>query len=211
MRALASNFQGEEALRQRLLNGPPKFGNDDDRVDALGSQWARFYCEVVSSYPTPRGGTYQPGFYTVSAHVPLGHHVGATPDGRFARTPLADGGLSPVAGRDLKGPSAVLRSVAKIDQTLASNGSLLNLKFLPSFFQQGYALEWFTAFLRAFVDLRVCHVQFNVVSAETLRRAQKHPDQFRSLVVRVAGYSAYFVELDQEVQNEIIARTEHGG
>jgi pyruvate formate-lyase/glycerol dehydratase family glycyl radical enzyme len=211
MRALASNFQGKEALRQRLLNGPPKFGNDDDTVDGLGSQWARFYCEVISSYPTPRGGTYQPGFYTVSAHVPLGHHVGATPDGRFAHTPLADGGLSPVAGRDLKGPSAVLRSVAKIDQTLASNGSLLNLKFLPSFFRQGHAFEWFTAFLRAFVDLKVCHVQFNVVSAETLREAQKHPDQFRSLVVRVAGYSAYFIELDQEVQNEIVARTEHGG
>jgi formate C-acetyltransferase len=192
------------------LNGAPKYGNDDDAVDALGSKWARIFCEQVSKYTNPRGGRFQPGFYTVSAHVPLGRNVGATPDGRFAQTPLADGGLSPVAGRDVKGPTAVLRSVAKIDQKLASNGTLLNLKFLPSFFEQERALEWFTAFLRAFVDLRVTHVQFNVVSGETLRQAQKYPEQYRSLVVRVAGYSAYFVELAKEVQDEIIRRTEHG-
>jgi formate C-acetyltransferase len=210
MRALQCNFEGHETLRQRLLNCAPKYGNDDDYVDLLGAKWAKFYCDEVARYSTPRGGTYQPGFYTVSAHVPLGQNVGATPDGRFAYTPLADGGLSPVAGRDLKGPTAVLRSVAKIDQTLASNGSLLNLKFLPSFFAQEHALEWFAAFLRGFVDLKVAHVQFNVVSGETLRKAQKHPEQFRSLVVRVAGYSAYFVELDKQVQDEIIRRTEHG-
>jgi pyruvate formate-lyase/glycerol dehydratase family glycyl radical enzyme len=210
IQALACNFAGQEVLRQRLLNGAPKYGNDDDDVDLLGSQWARLYCEEVAKYSTPRGGTFQPGFYTVSAHVPLGHNVGATPDGRLGYTPLADGGLSPVAGRDVKGPTAVLRSVSKIDQKLASNGSLLNLKFLPSFFKQENALEWFAAFLRGFVDLNISHVQFNVVSAETLREAQTHPEEFRSLVVRVAGYSAYFVELDKEVQDEIIRRTEHG-
>ena len=211
MCALERNFSQDEVLRQCLLNQAPKYGNDDDYVDLLGSRWARFYCEEVSRYSTPRGGTFHPGFYTVSAHVPLGHNVGATPDGRLAYTPLADGGLSPVAGRDLKGPTAVLRSVSKIDQTLASNGSLLNLKFLPSFFEQENALDWFTAFLRGLVDLNVCHAQFNVVSAETLRQAQQHPEQFRSLVVRVAGYSAYFTELDKEVQDEIIRRTAHGG
>lgn len=211
MEALSRNFAGEEVLRQRLLTGAPKYGNDDHYVDELGSRWARFYCDEVARYSTPRGGTFQPGFYTVSAHVPLGHNVGATPDGRFAYTPLADGGLSPVAGRDLRGPTAVLRSVAKIDQELASNGALLNLKFLPSFFQQADAIEWFAAFLRGFVDLRICHVQFNVVSADTLRQAQRDPEQFRSLVVRVAGYSAYFVELNKEIQDEIIRRTEHGG
>jgi pyruvate formate-lyase/glycerol dehydratase family glycyl radical enzyme len=210
MCALQRNFAGDEVLRQSLLNHAPKYGNDDDYVDLLGSKWARFYCEEVARYSTPRGGTFHPGFYTVSAHVPLGHNVGATPDGRLAYTPLADGGLSPVAGRDLKGPTAVLRSVSKIDQKLASNGSLLNLKFLPSFFEQEHALEWFSAFLRGLVDLNISHTQFNVVSAETLRQAQQHPEEFRSLVVRVAGYSAYFVELDKEVQDEIIRRTEHG-
>jgi formate C-acetyltransferase len=210
MTALARNFAEDEVLRQLLLTGAPKYGNDDDYVDGLGSQWARFFCEEVAQYPTPRGGTFQPGFYTVSAHMPLGRNVGATPDGRFAHTPLADGGLSPVAGRDRKGPTAVLRSVAKIDQELVSNGALLNLKFLSSFFEKENALDWFTALLRGFVDLKICHVQFNVVSAETLREAQQHPEQFPGLVVRVAGYSAYFVELDKEVQDEIIRRTEHG-
>lgn len=211
MCALVRNYSKDEALRQSLLNHAPKYGNDDDYVDLLGAKWARFYCEEVARYPTPRGGTFQPGFYTVSAHVPLGHNVGATPDGRFAYTPLADGGLSPVAGRDLNGPTAVLRSVSKVDQKLASNGSLLNLKFLPSFFEQEHALDWFVAFLRGLVDLQISHTQFNVVSAETLRQAQRHPEEFRSLVVRVAGYSAYFVELDKEVQDELIRRTEHGG
>jgi pyruvate-formate lyase len=211
MDTLSRNFAGDEVLRQRLLTGAPKYGNDDAYVDEIGSRWARFYCEEVGRYSTPRGGTFQPGFYTVSAHVPLGHNVGATPDGRLAYTPLADGGLSPVAGRDLKGPTAVLRSVSRIDQELASNGVLLNLKFLPSFFRYSGSIGWFTAFLRGFVDLRIGHVQFNVVSAETLRRAQQNPEQFRSLVVRVAGYSAYFVELSKEIQDEIIQRTEHGG
>jgi pyruvate formate-lyase/glycerol dehydratase family glycyl radical enzyme len=211
MDTLSRNFAGDEVLRQRLLTGAPKYGNDDAYVDEIGSRWARFYCEEVGRYSTPRGGTFQPGFYTVSAHVPLGHNVGATPDGRLAYTPLADGGLSPVAGRDLKGPTAVLRSVSRIDQELASNGVLLNLKFLPSFFRYSGSIGWFTAFLRGFVDLRIGHVQFNVVSAETLRRAQENPEQFRSLVVRVAGYSAYFVELSKEIQDEIIQRTEHGG
>jgi pyruvate formate-lyase/glycerol dehydratase family glycyl radical enzyme len=211
MGALSRNFAGNDALRQRLLTAAPKYGNDDAYVDEIGRRWARFYCEEVGRYSTPRGGTFQPGFYTVSAHVPLGHDVGATPDGRLAYTPLADGGLSPVAGRDLKGPTAVLRSVSRIDQELASNGVLLNLKFLPSFFRHPDSIGWFKAFLRGFVDLRIGHVQFNVVSADTLRRAQQNPEQSRSLVVRVAGYSAYFVELSKEIQDEIIQRTGHGG
>ncbi len=211
MNALQKDFEDNEILRQRLLNNAPKYGNDDDAVDDLARQWARFFCDEVAKYPTPRGGTFHPGFYTVSAHVPLGKNVGATPDGRFAHAPLADGGMSPTAGRDIKGPTAVLRSVGKVDQTLVSNGALLNLKFLPSFFEQDNALDWFTAFLRAFVELGVCHMQFNVISGDTLRAAQAHPEEYRGLVVRVAGYSAYFVELAREVQDEIIRRTEHGG
>ena len=206
--ALRANFAGHEILRQRLLNCVPKYGNDDDRVDRFARQWANRYSELVGVYPTIRGGMFQPGFYTVSAHVPMGANVGATPDGRRAREPLADGGLSPSAGRDVKGPTAMLNSVGKADLSLASNGTLLNMKFLPSFFEGERALANFVSLLRGFCSLHIPHVQFNVVSAETLRDAQLNPAEYRSLVVRVAGYSAYFVELDRDLQDEIIRRTE---
>ena len=205
---LRSNYEGHETLRQRLFNRVPKYGNDDDRVDDLAGKWADRYSELVVQSPTVRGGIYQPGFYTVSAHVPMGANVGATPDGRRAGEPLADGGLSPMAGRDRKGPTAVLRSVNKINLELASNGTLLNMKFLPSFFEGEQALEKFVTLLQGFCKVRIPHVQFNVVSAETLRQAQAHPERYSYLVVRVAGYSAYFTELDRALQEEIIRRTE---
>ena len=206
--ALREDFAGREILRQRLINGIPKYGNDDDRVDGFARQWANHYSELVGQYPTIRGGTYLPGFYTVSAHVPMGANVGATPDGRRAGAPLADGGLSPSSGQDVKGPTAVLNSVGKADLSLAANGTLLNMKFLPAFFEGESALANFVSLLRGFSRLRIPHVQFNVVSAQTLREAQLNPAEFRSLVVRVAGYSAYFVELDRGLQDEIIRRTE---
>ena len=206
--ALRSDFGGAEVLRQRLINRVPKYGNDDDRVDRFAAAWGDRYCALVEQYQTIRGGVYQPGFYTVSAHVPMGAHVGATPDGRHAGAPLADGGLSPTAGRDRRGATAVLHSVSKLELRLASNGTLLNMKFLPSFFEGPEALSKFAQLLRGFCELHVPHVQFNVVSAGTLRQAQANPDEFRSLVVRVAGYSAYFIELDKELQDEIIRRTE---
>jgi formate C-acetyltransferase len=206
--ALRADFAGDEALRQRLVRRAPKYGNDDERVDVLAQRWGNRFSELVSQHPTIRGGTYQPGFYTVSAHVPMGAHVGALPDGRRAGAPLADGGLSPMTGRDRLGPTAVLRSVSKLDLALASNGTLLNMKFLPAFFQGSEALDKFVFFLRSFCSLRIPHVQFNVVSADTLRQAQARPEDYGSLVVRVAGYSAYFTELDRVLQDEIIARTE---
>jgi formate C-acetyltransferase len=206
--ALRGNYEGAKQLRHKLINRAPKFGNDDDRADLYAARWADRYSELVAGYSTVRGGVYQPGFYTVSAHVPMGAHVGATPDGRKAGEPLADGGLSPAAGRDRRGPTAVLRSVGKIDLELASNGALLNMKFLPSFFQGVEALDSFVRLLRGFSALKIPHVQFNVVLAETLRKAQARPEEFRGLVVRVAGYSAYFTELDRVLQDEIIARTE---
>ncbi len=206
--ALRTNYAGQEPLRQRLIQQVPKYGNDDDRVDRLAGKWADRYSELVAGYPTVRGGTYQPGFYTVSAHVPMGRDVGATPDGRHAGEPLADGGLSPSAGRDRRGPTAVLRSVGKINLKLASNGTLLNMKFLPSFFDGSHALEKFVTLLRGFCRLKIPHVQFNVVSAAMLRQAQANPEAYRHLVVRVAGYSAYFTELDKDLQDEIIRRTE---
>ncbi|MEA4907993.1 MAG: glycyl radical protein [Chloroflexi bacterium] len=205
---LHDNYAGAEVLRQRLINRIPKYGNDEDQVDRFAKKWADRYSELVAQYPTPRGGCYQPGFYTVSAHVPMGSHVGATPDGRLSGAPLADGGVSPTAGRDRRGATAVLHSVSKINLELATNGTLLNMKFLPSFFEGKHAYKKFAAFLRGFSALKIPHVQFNVVSADLLREAQTNPDQFRHLVVRVAGYSAYFVELDTDLQNEIIQRTE---
>ncbi len=208
--ALRNDFADQEVLRQRLINRVPKFGNDDERVDRYASQWGDRYCRLVEQYPTIRGGVYQPGFYTVSAHVPMGANVGATPDGRHAGTPLADGGLSPMTGRDRRGATAVLHSVGKLNLKLASNGTLLNMKFLPSFFDGREALTKFAALLRGFTRLHIPHVQFNVVDADTLRAAQDRPEEYRSLVVRVAGYSAYFTELDRELQDEIIRRTEFG-
>lgn len=204
---LRNDFDTAEPLRQSLIRRAPKYGNDDERVDALARRWGDRYCELVAQHPTIRGGAYQPGFYTVSAHVPMGANVGALPDGRHAGEPLADGGLSPMTGRDRLGPTAVLRSVSRLNLELASNGTLLNMKFLPSFFRTEDALAKFVLLLRGFCALRVPHVQFNVVSAETLRRAQARPEEFRNLVVRVAGYSAYFTELARTLQDEIIART----
>jgi formate C-acetyltransferase len=206
--ALKEDYAGNEVLRQRFINRVPKYGNDDDQVDSLAAKWGDRYSELVAQYPTIRGGLYQPGFYTVSAHVPMGGDVGATPDGRHAGTPLADGGLSPSAGRDKRGPTAALKSVSQLDLELASNGTLLNMKFLPAFFDGQRALEKFVTLLRGFCNLKIPHVQFNVVSAETLRDAQLKPQEYRHLVVRVAGYSAYFTELDRDLQDEIIRRTE---
>lgn len=208
--ALRNDYAGQEVLRQRLINRVPKYGNDDDRVDQYASRWADRYCELVEQYETIRGGAYQPGFYTVSAHVPMGANVGATPDGRRAGAPLADGGLSPTAGRDRRGATAVLHSVSKLNLQLASNGTLLNMKFLPAFFEGPDALRKFAQLLRGFSALHIPHVQFNVVDAATLRAAQADPDAHRSLVVRVAGYSAYFTELDKDLQDEIIRRSEFG-
>lgn len=147
--------------------------------------------------------------YTVSAHVPMGENVGASADGRLSQTPLADGGMSAVYGRDLKGPTAVFKSVSKIPCDCTTNGGLLNMKFLPEFFSTEQGIDKFANFLRTFVDLKIPHVQFNVVRKEDLLQAQKTPEQYHSLTVRVAGYTAYFVELATELQNEIIARTSY--
>ena len=182
-----------------------------DWVDALGVKWAEHFREALSQHRNYRGGPFHTGMYTVSAHVPMGEIVGASPDGRNACEPLADGGMSPVYGRDLAGPTAVLKSVSKLDRILTSNGGLLNMKFLPSFFETEDGIERFAAFLRTFVDLEIPHIQFNVVRREDLLEAKVHPEQHRSLTVRVAGYTAYFVELAGELQDEIIARTSYAG
>jgi formate C-acetyltransferase len=140
----------------------------------------------------------------------MGKNVGATPDGRKAGEPLADGGMSAVYGRDQSGPTALLRSVSRIDSMLGSNGTLLNMKFLPDFFKTGGDIRKFSSFLRTFVKLRINHVQFNVISREDLVAAKEKPEAYRGLTVRVAGYTAYFTELAGDLQDEIIARTSYG-
>ena len=188
----------------------PKFGNDLDDVDAFARDVAYTYTKPMESYKNPRGGQYQAGLYPVSANVPLGAQTGATPDGRLARTPIADG-VSPAAGRDLNGPTAAANSVAKLDHYIASNGTLFNMKFHPTALAGRNGLENFVSLVRGYFDQKGSHIQFNVVSRETLRDAQAHPEKYKSLVVRVAGYSALFTTLSRSLQDDIIARTEQGG
>lgn len=208
---LNANFATPEGkkIRARLINRFEKYGNDIDDVDNISAELLRHYCKEVEKYRNPRGGQFTPGSYTVSAHVPLGAVVGATPDGRFAGEQLADGGLSPMHGQDMQGPTAVLKSVSKLDNYLLSNGTLLNVKFTPATLEGDTGLQKLADFLRAFTQLKLQHIQFNVVNAETLREAQQRPQDFAGLVVRVAGYSAFFVELSKEIQDDIIRRTAH--
>jgi len=208
--ALRTNFEGNEQLRQYCINRIPKYGNDIAWVDELGADWVAYFAEKLRHYRNYRGGGFHMGLYTVSAHVPMGQNVGATPDGRLACTPLADGGMSPMYGRDKHGPTAVLNSVSRLHSNLATNGSLLNMKFLPSLFNNSTDREKFTSLLKSFVDLPINHVQFNVVTAEELVKAKADPESYRGLTIRVAGYTAYFTELAGDLQDEIIKRTTHG-
>lgn len=208
--ALSKNFEGHEVMRQQLLNKVPKYGNDIEWVDEIAHKWIRYFVDKVGNYTNARGGRCQVGLYTVSAHVPMGLNVGATPDGRKARMPLADGGMSAVYGRDKNGPTALLKSVSRIDSKLGSNGTLLNMKFLPEFFNSRSNIRKFSSFLKTLVKLRINHVQFNVLRKEDLLEAKKNPEAHRGLLVRVAGYTAYFTELAGDLQDEIIERTTYG-
>lgn len=197
-----------EDIRQRIL-AVPKFGNDIDEVDEFARDVAYTYTKPLETYHNPRGGMFQAGLYPVSANVPLGAQTGATPDGRLAGTPVADG-VSPSAGKDLHGPTAAANSVARLDHYIASNGTLFNQKFHPSALSGREGLEKFVALIRSYFDQKGSHMQFNVVSRETLLDAQKHPENYKHLVVRVAGYSALFTTLSRSLQDDIINRTEQG-
>jgi pyruvate formate-lyase/glycerol dehydratase family glycyl radical enzyme len=207
LHALQTNFQDAPMLRAELLNKVPKYGNDVKWVDELGAKWVNYFADGLKKYRNGRGGIYQMGLYTVSAHVPMGQNVGASADGRYAKDPLADGGVSAMYGRDTNGPTALLQSVAKLPFCKAPNGTLLNMKFLPQFFQTETGIEKFTGLLRAVCELGISHIQFNVLNEADLRAAQKEPEKYRGLTVRVAGYTAYFTELAHDLQDEIIART----
>jgi formate C-acetyltransferase len=200
-------YNNGEYVRQMLINKSPKFGNDIDEVDYLTKTAGLIYCKEVEKYKNPRGGIFQPGLYPASINVAMGAAVGATPDGRKAYTPLADG-VSPSAGMDRKGPTGAMNSVAKIDHFIASNGTLLNQKFHPSVLKGDKGLYNIISLIRGYFDKKGMHVQFNVVSKEILLEAQKNPEKYINLVVRVAGYSAQFVTLDKSVQDDIINRTE---
>ncbi len=210
LQALRDDWKGHEKLRQRVLRKVPKYGNDNRELDALGARWVNYFADRLTGFTNARGGVYHTGLYTVSAHVPMGMNVGASADGRFAGTPLADGGISAMYGRDEKGPTAVLQSVSRIPSMRASNGTLLNMKFLPEFFKSGDDLKKFSAFLKTFVKLKIHHIQFNVVRREDLLAAQKDPEAYKGLTIRVAGYTAYFTELARDLQDEIIARSAYG-
>lgn len=211
LHALQNNFEAVPLLRATLLNRAPKYGNDIDWVDELGAKWANYFADGLQKYRNRRGGIYQMGLYTVSAHVPMGQNVGASADGRYAKEPLADGGVSAMYGRDVSGPTALLQSVAKLPFEKAGNGTLLNMKFMPQFFQTETGIRKFTDLLRAVNRLGISHIQFNVLNEADLRAAQKEPEKYRGLTVRVAGYTAYFTELARDLQDEIIARRTYEG
>ena len=187
----------------------PKFGNDNREVDAFAREVAYTYTRPLQEYKNPRGGIFQAGLYPVSANVPLGGQTGATPDGRLSHTPVADG-VSPSAGKDVNGPTAAANSVSRLDHGIASNGTLFNQKFHPTALSGDRGLDNFIHLIRAFFDQKGSHVQFNVVDRETLLDAQKNPEQYKHLVVRVAGYSALFTTLSRSLQDDIIRRTEQG-
>lgn len=188
----------------------PKYGNDIHEVDMFAREVCNTYTKPFENFTNPRGGVYQAGLYPVSANVPLGYQTGATPDGRLAYTPIADG-VGPASGRDVLGPTATANSVARLDHGIASNGTLFNQKFHPSALSGMEGLEKFVAYLRGYFDQKGMHVQYNVVSKETLLDAQKHPENYKNLVVRVAGYSALFTTLSRSLQDDIINRTEQTG
>lgn len=210
---LAGSVSPEDKKRYdellELIEAIPKFGNDVDEVDAFARDVAYTYTRPLQNFKNPRGGTFQAGLYPVSANVPLGAQTGATPDGRLAGKPVADG-VSPSAGKDTHGPTAAANSVSRLDHYIASNGTLFNQKFHPSALAGRTGLENFVALIRSYFDQKGSHMQFNVVTRETLIDAQKHPENYKHLVVRVAGYSALFTTLSRSLQDDIINRTEQG-
>jgi formate C-acetyltransferase len=206
--ALNDNFAGDEQLRGTLLKDTPKYGNDDDYADQTLKHVFDMYFEAIDGRPNMKGGTYRVNLLPTTCHVYFGSVIGATPDGRSAGEPLSEG-ISPVQGADRQGPTAVLKSAAKIDH-LKTGGTLLNQKFTPMMLEDEESLVKLGHLVRSYFKMDGHHIQFNVVTAETLRKAQKEPGKYKDLIVRVAGYSDYFVDLSVELQNEIIQRTEQG-
>lgn len=208
-KSVTAEEQREFQQLLEMIEEVPKFGNDEEEVDQFARDAAYTYTRPLLKYKNPRGGIFQAGLYPVSANVPLGAQTGATPDGRLAGVPVADG-VSPSAGKDVSGPTAAANSVSMLDHGIASNGTLFNQKFHPSALSGDAGLDNFVNLIRTYFDRKGSHMQFNVVSRETLLDAQKHPENYKHLVVRVAGYSALFTTLSKSLQDDIIRRTEQG-
>jgi len=204
---LDDNFAGREKIRQILVNKTPKYGNDDDYADSIMTQVFDAYYDTVAGRPNTKGGEYQINLLPTTVHVYFGSVMGASPDGRKAGEPLSEG-ISPVQGADRNGPTAVIKSTGKMDH-IRTGGTLLNQKFTPQLLENQNGIERLTQFVRAYFNMDGHHIQFNVVDADTLRAAQKDPQKYRNLIVRVAGYSDYFCDLSENLQEEIIARTAH--
>ncbi|MGD2207434.1 MAG: pyruvate formate lyase family protein, partial [Anaerolineae bacterium] len=206
--ALDADFEGHEPLRQLLINRAPTYGNDDEAADRFTRLAAEIYCQEVEKHLNPRGGRYQPGLYSVTTHVALGLAVGATPDGRQAGAPLSQG-ISPVQGRDRRGPTAAMKSAARLNHALVSNGSAFNQKLNPAFLRSGKGPETLAGLLNGYFQLGGMQLQWDLVDNEMLRAAQQRPEDYCDLIVRVSGYSAHFTDLERVVQDDIIARMEH--
>jgi pyruvate formate-lyase/glycerol dehydratase family glycyl radical enzyme len=206
-KALESDFAGYEQVQHEMIYNTPKFGNDDDYADEQAVTVFEIYYDAINGRPNTRGGIHRINMLPTTSHVYFGSVIGATPDGRNAHLPLSEG-ISPFQGVDHNGPTSVIKSASKIDH-LRTGGTLLNQKFSPSFFEDEDSYDNLTALIRSYFSLDGHHIQFNVVNAETLKDAQKHPERYRDLIVRVAGYSDYFNDLGEDLQNEIIKRTEH--
>jgi len=207
LEAMATDFEDNEVLRQRLLNKTPRYGNDDDRADDLMQAGFEAFLEAIEGRANLRGGEYHVDMLPTTCHIYFGTVTGAMPDGRHAGQPLSEG-ISPVQGADREGPTAVLKSAAKMDQ-LETGGTLLNMKFSPAVLADETGIEKVGTLVRGYFAMDGHHIQLNVVTAETLREAQENPEQHRDLIVRVAGYSDYFCDISRALQDEIIARTEH--
>ena len=210
LKALANDFEGFGELRARFEADPLKYGNDLEPVDLLARDTGRSFCNAIQSRMTTRNGPYHGALFSVSMYIPQGEVLGATPDGRKAGVMLSDG-VSPTQNRDVNGPTAAMKSVARLDHALCYDGTLYNMKFTPDMFSTHARREKFIGLVDAYFKLGGLHVQFNVVSKDVLLDAKVHPEKHRDLIVRVAGYSAYFIELDPFVQDEIISRTEFSG
>ena len=207
IKALDADFKGYEQIQYELIYNTPKFGNDDDYADQQAVKVFEVYYDAINGRPNTRGGVHRINMLPTTSHVYFGSVTGATADGRNAHLPLSEG-ISPSQGADHNGPTSVIKSVSKIDH-LRTGGTLLNQKFTPSFFEDEESYEKLTALIRSYFSLDGHHIQFNVVNAETLKDAQRYPERYRDLIVRVAGYSDYFNDLGEDLQNEIIRRTEH--
>ncbi|MBN1651457.1 MAG: formate C-acetyltransferase/glycerol dehydratase family glycyl radical enzyme [Bacteroidales bacterium] len=204
---LNQNFKNNELFRQGLIEEPLKFGNDEDEVDNIAVRVFELFFAAVDNKDSVNGGKFRINLLPTTSHVYFGSKIGALPDGRKAGKPISEG-ISPVQGADRKGPTAVLKSASKIDH-LRTGGTLLNQKFTPQILEDETGQEQVKNLVRTYFQLKGHHIQFNVVTAETLRKAKIEPEKYRDLIVRVAGYSDYFIELTEELQDEIIARTEH--